>query len=58
MLAAAPMDKTITEYELDPAAEQVVQGFTDADGEPDLAVDGLDDSLASRLLKLLSLGRG
>ena len=52
------MDKTITEYELDPAAEQVVQSFVDADGEPDLAVDGLDESLASRLLKLLSFGRG
>ena len=58
MLAAAPMDKTITEYELDPATEQVVQGFIDPDGEPDLAVDGLDESLASRLLKLLNIGRG
>ena len=51
------MDKTITEYDLDPAAEQFVHGFTDVDGEPDLEVDGLDDSLASRLLKLLRLGR-
>lgn len=52
-------ENTITEQDLDAGAQQLVQGFRgDAvDIEPDLAVDGLTDSILSRLLGLFGIGR-
>ncbi len=51
------MDQTITEYDIDPAAKPYLKTSADGESEPDLAVDGLDDSLASRLIKLFSFRR-
>ena len=52
-------DNTITERDMDANAQQIVQGFRGDCGEiePDLAVDGLSDSILSRLLGLLGIGR-
>jgi hypothetical protein len=52
-------DNTITEQDLDANSRQFLQGIG-ADGddyEPDLAVDGLSDSILSRLLGLFGIGR-
>lgn len=51
-------DNTITEKDLDGPAQQLVQGFgaENEHFEPDLAVDGLSDSVLSRLLGLFGLG--
>lgn len=52
------LDNTITEHDLDPAAQQFVQGFRESgDSEPDLAVDGLTESIVVRLIRLLGFGR-
>lgn len=52
-------DNTITEHDLDASTQQFVQGFRRdvSDLEPDLAVDGLSDSLLSRLLGLFGILR-
>ena len=52
-------ESTITEKDLDANSQQMVQGFRagSQDFEPDLAVDGLTDSIFSRLLGLIGLGR-
>ena len=52
-------ENTITEEDLDANTRQYVQGLRadDFDAEPDLAVDGLSDSLLSRLLGLFGTGR-
>jgi len=52
-------DKTITEQDMDAGAQQFVQGLRgdNADIEPDLAVDGLTDSILSRILGLFRFGR-
>lgn len=52
-------DNTITEYDMEAAAQQIVQGLRGDghDSEPDLAVDGLSDSILSRLLGLFGIGR-
>ena len=52
-------EKTVTEYDMDPAAQQFVQGLRREGGEiePDLAVDGLSESILSRLLGLFGIGR-
>jgi len=52
-------ENTITEQDLDPASQQFVQGLRkdSADGEPDLSVDGLSESILSRLLGILRLGK-
>ena len=52
-------ENTLTEYDLDPAAQQIVQGLRREFGdiEPDLAVDGLSESILSRFLGLVGLGR-
>ena len=50
-------DTTITEDDMDATARGFVQGFR-SDGkepEPDLAVDGMSESILSRLLSLLRL---
>jgi len=52
-------DNTITEYDLDANSQQFVQGLSGDAGEfePDLAVDGLSDSILSRILGLFGVGR-
>jgi hypothetical protein len=52
-------DSTITEHDMDANSQQFVQGLRgDAgDFEPDLAVDGLSDSILSRILGLFGVGR-
>lgn len=52
-------ENTITENDLDSNSQHFVQGFR-AEGqdiEPDLTVDGLSDSILSRLLGLFGIGR-
>lgn len=52
-------DNTITEYDMDANSQQFVQGLR-GDGsemEPDLAVDGLSESILSRILGLFGAGR-
>jgi hypothetical protein len=53
-------ENTITEQDMDAGAQQFVQGLRgdSADIEPDLTVDGLNDSILSRLLGLFRFGRG
>ena len=50
-------DNTITEQDMDAASQSMVQGFRGdrSDFEPDLAVDGLSDSILARLLRLFRL---
>ncbi|MDH3611886.1 MAG: hypothetical protein OEU90_09700 [Gammaproteobacteria bacterium] len=52
-------ENTITENDLDANSQHFVQGFRadSHDSEPDLAVDGLSDSILSRLLSLFGIGR-
>ncbi len=52
-------ENTITERDMDATAQQFVQGLRRDSGdiEPDLAVDGLSDSILSRLLGLFGVGR-
>ncbi|MEM7432026.1 MAG: hypothetical protein AAF351_08810 [Pseudomonadota bacterium] len=47
-------DNTITENDLDASSQLFVQGLRSEipDAEPDLAVDGLSESLLSRLMGL------
>jgi len=50
------LDTTITEQDLDAASRKVVQGLRKdkIDLEPDLAVDGLSESILSRIFRLLT----
>ena len=52
-------ENTITENDLDANSQHFVQGLrTDSlDIEPDLTVDGLSESILSRLLGLFGIGR-
>ena len=52
-------ENTMTEYDMDANAQQIVQGQrSDAsDFEPDLAVDGLSESIFSRFLGLFGVDR-
>jgi len=52
-------DNTITEHDMDANSQQFVQGLRGDGGdlEPDLAVDGLSDSILSRILGLFGVGR-
>ncbi|MDH4049464.1 MAG: hypothetical protein OEW68_16475 [Gammaproteobacteria bacterium] len=52
-------ENTITEQDMDAASIRFVQGLrTDAkDAEPDLAVDGLSESILSRLLGIFRFGK-
>lgn len=52
-------ENTITERDLDANATSFVQGLRaeNDDFEPDLAVDGLSDSVLSRLLGLFQFGK-
>ncbi len=52
-------DSTVTEYDMDANSQQFVQGLRGDAGEiePDLAVDGLSESILSRIIGLFSVGR-
>jgi len=52
-------ENTITENDLDANSQHFVQGLRadSLDIEPDLAVDGLSDSILSRFLGLFGIGR-
>ena len=52
-------ENTITENDLDANSQYFVQGLRgdNLDIEPDLRVDGLSDSILSRLLGLFGIGR-
>lgn len=52
-------ESTITEKDLDANTQHLVQGLRagGSDYELDLAVDGLSDSMLSRLLGLFGIGR-
>ncbi|MDJ0750124.1 MAG: hypothetical protein QNJ11_11600 [Woeseiaceae bacterium] len=52
-------ESTITEQDMDGNSQQFVQGLrSDAsDYEPDLAVDGLSESILSRILGIFGVGR-
>jgi hypothetical protein len=52
-------ENTITENDLDANSKNFVQGLRadNFDNEPDLAVDGLSDSILSRFLGLFGVGR-
>ena len=52
-------ESTITEQDMDPAAQEFVQGLRaeNTDFEPDLSVDGMSESILSRLLGLFGIGR-
>ena len=52
-------ESTITEFEMDARTRQMVHELRGEDGdfEPDLAVDGLSESILSRILGLFGVGR-
>ncbi len=49
------VDNTITEQELDAGSQQLFQGVgqDSMEFEPDLAVDGLTESIISRFMRLI-----
>lgn len=52
-------ENTITEQDMDASAQQFVQGLRAdvGDGEPDLSVDGLSESILSRIMGLFGGGK-
>ncbi len=52
-------ENTVTEQEMDTTSLQFVQGLHKdlKEVEPDLAVDGLSESILSRILRILRLGK-
>ena len=52
-------ENTITEYDMDANSKQFVQGLRGDAGEfePDLAVDGMNESILSRILGLFGVGK-
>jgi len=52
-------ENTITEMDLDANPQQFIQGLSSEgqDHEPDLAVDGMSESILSRLFGLFGIGR-
>ena len=52
-------ETTITEKDLDATSQHFVQGLRldGLDAEPDLSVDGLSESILSRLLGLFGIGK-
>ncbi len=52
-------ENTITERDMDAQAQQFVQGLRGDGGdfEPDLCVDGLSESIFSRVLGLFGMGK-
>ena len=53
------LDSTTTEQDLDATSQQLFQGFSSDNRnlEPDLAVDGLSESLISRFVRLITFRR-
>jgi hypothetical protein len=53
------LESTISEQDLDASSLHFVQGLRKdgSEAEPDLAVDGLSESILSRLLGILRFGR-
>ncbi len=53
------LENTVTEQDMDAASQQFIRGFRDdnKDFEPDLAVDGLSESIISRFIRLITFGR-
>ena len=51
-------ENTITEHDMDANSQQFVQGLRNdaGDVEPDLAVDGLSESILSRILGIFGVG--
>jgi hypothetical protein len=51
-------ENTITEMDLDARSQQFVQGLRNEgqDYEPDLVVDGMSESILSRLFSLFGIG--
>lgn len=52
-------ENTMTEQDMDARSQHFVHGFRgdSQEMEPDLTVDGLSDSILSRLLHLFGVGR-
>jgi hypothetical protein len=52
-------ESTITEHDMDAKSQAFVQGMRAErqNLEPDLTVDGLNDSILARLLRLFGIGR-
>ena len=52
-------ENTITEHDMDANSQQFVQGLRNDSGDydPDLAVDGLSESILSRILGIFGVGR-
>jgi hypothetical protein len=52
-------ENTITEHDMDANTQQFVQGLRGdtSDREPDLAVDGLSESILSRIMGLFGAGK-
>lgn len=52
-------ENTITEQDMDANAQQFVQGLRGDSGasEPDLSVDGLSESILSRIFGLFGIGK-
>lgn len=52
-------ESTITEQDMDPKSEQFVQSLRGdiGDMEPDLSVDGLSESILSRIMGLFGSGK-
>ena len=53
------LENTITETDLDAASRLFIQGIRQeqCDTEPDLAVDGLSESIISRFVRLITFRR-
>jgi hypothetical protein len=53
------LESTITEHDMDATTKHLVQGFRQESGEfePDLSVDGLSESILSRLIRILGFRR-
>jgi hypothetical protein len=56
---AMAFENTITEQDMDAKSQQYVQGLRGdlGDMEPDLSVDGLSESILSRIMGLFSGGK-
>jgi hypothetical protein len=52
-------ENTITEHDMDPQTQQFVQSLRGdlGDMEPDLSVDGLSESILSRIMGLFGSGK-
>ncbi len=48
-------DNTMTENEFDQDSLAFVQNLKDKNGDPDLDIDGMSDSILARILRLLRL---